>query len=185
MTTKQWILSWIWTGLLGGAAMALDQAIRGIMPIGSQGGWAWALFIAWAGYTFAGANPRGGARVVAGYLLGILMSVAILEVGEQLTHLGFFASPVAIVLVVSLILSVEKGPELISLSSAIFLSGGTFFATMSYIPNATYTTASISVMLSCLLGCTFGALTAAGRRIITDFVAPKDKPTSVAHTPAT
>lgn len=166
MTTQQWVASWIWTGLLGASAMALDQFLRGFVPIGSQSGWAWALFIAWAGYTLAGATLRAGARVVAGYALGIAMSVAILELGGLFAALSFWAAPIAIVIVVSLILSVEEGPELISLSSAMFLSGGTFFAAMGYVPDATYTSVTIMVMMYCILGCMFGALTTAGRTAI-------------------
>lgn len=168
MTWKQLIPCWIWTGALGGTSMAVDQAIRGMMPIDAGGGFAWALFIAWAGYFLAGSTPRGGLRVIIGYLLGIVMSIAIFEVGGVLSGLGFLAFPIAIMIVVALILATEKGPELFNLAPAFFLCGGTFFAIMGYVPGATYTGAAITVMVYCLLGCLFGLLTIVGRTALTN-----------------
>lgn len=173
MTWKRLIPCWVWTGILGGTSMAVDQLVRGFMPIDPGGGFAWALFIAWAGYFLAGSTPRGGVRVIVGYLLGIVMSIAIFELGGMWPALGFFAFPVAIRIVVSLILSTEKGPELVNLAPAYFLSGGTFFAIMGDVPGATYTGTSITVMVYCLLGCLFGFLTIVGRTAISKALAPQ------------
>lgn len=172
MTWKQSIPCWIWTGILGGTSMAVDQLIRGFMPVDPGGGFAWALFIAWAAYFLAGSTLWGGARVVIGYLLGVVMSIAIFEIGGGLVDLGFFAFPVAIMIVVSAILVTEKGPELGSLAPALFLCGGTFFAVMGYVPDATYAGATVTVMVYCILGCVFGFLTIVGRTAITNALAP-------------
>lgn len=174
MTWKQSIPCWIWTGILGGSSMVVDQLVRGLMPIDPGGGFAWVLFIAWAGYFLAGSTPWGGARVIVGYLLGIVMSIAVFEIGGLLSSLGFFAFPVAIVIVVALILIAEKGPELISLAPAFFLCGGTFFAVMGYVPDATYVGATVTVLSYCFLGCLFGWLTIVGRSAITKALAPEE-----------
>jgi hypothetical protein len=137
----------------------LDQVLSGAMPVAGNVGFGWIAFIAWAMYFMAGCNIDGGKKVLSGYIAGIIASIAIMELGTVLVgEIGFFAFPIAVFIVVIPCICLERVP-LFDYIPALFVGAGTFFGFMSYVPNATYTNATISELSYCVIGLIYGWVT--------------------------
>jgi hypothetical protein len=125
---------------------------------------AWISFQAWAMYFLAGCTPKGGVKVVLGYLAGILASIAIMELAPVL---GLY---VAVFLVVVVVISAERVPWFDFVPSW-FVGAGIFFAVMVLKQDwpagatslAKYQIATLHVMISCLVGQVYGVLTVLAR----------------------
>lgn len=134
----------------------VDQVLGPMMPIGPTFGWV--AFQAWAAYFIAGCDIKGGVKAFAAYIVGMVASIGIIAFGGQLGSLGFWAFPVAILILVVPTICTEK-VELLNLTPIVFVGAGAFFAIMNYVPEATFTTAFISETVFCLIGLVLGFLT--------------------------
>jgi hypothetical protein len=159
VTPKQFLPVAIVTGLLGATLQLVDIFLHAHVPPVANVGLSWMAFQAWAMYFFAGNTVRGGVRAFIGYFAGMVLSIGIMSLGGTFGGLGFIAVPLAIAILVPIILYLELAPELFSLVPAVFIGAGAFFASMSYIPNATYGTVTIAGAVYCALGLVFGWLT--------------------------
>ncbi len=138
MDAKKFLGFALFVGFQGALAQIIDNVIiaSGMLPEGAVG-FSWVAFLAWATYFFSGCNAAGGIKAFLCFALGILTGVGIIEIGVRLPMLGSYAFPVAIVVVVTVCMYLEKVPPVNSIA-AIFIGCGTFFGFMNYVPNATY-----------------------------------------------
>jgi hypothetical protein len=158
MTAKKYLPIAIFIGLQAAVLQAIDQSIcAGIAPLAAGGGWI--SFQAWAVYFLGGCTPKGGARALIGYVIGMIASIAIMYGGGQLGALGFWAMPLILLILVPVILYLDIEPEMLSFVPAVFVGAGVFFGIMSYIPGATFTNAFISEGIYCVIGLIFGWIT--------------------------
>lgn len=135
----------------------VDQVVGPMMPIGSTYGWV--AFQAWAAYFIAGCTVKGGVKAFAAYIVGMIASIGIIAFGGQLSgSLGFWAFPIAILILVVPTICTEK-VDLLNLTPIIFIAAGAFFGIMNYVPNATFATAFTVETVFCLLGLVLGFLT--------------------------
>lgn len=135
----------------------VDQTIAAKMPIGA--GFGWVAFQAWASYFIAGCTVRGGVKAFLAYMVGMVASIAIIAFGSYLVpSLAFWAFPVAILILVVPTICTEK-VELLNLTPIVFVGAGAYFGIMTYVPNATYTSAFVVETVYLLLGLALGYLT--------------------------
>ncbi len=103
MNAKKYLPIALFIGLQAFALQALNQAIcANIPPLAAGGGWI--SFQAWAMYFLGGCTPKGGARALIGYGIGMAASIAIMVGGGALGALGFWAMPVILLILVPIIL---------------------------------------------------------------------------------
>ncbi|MEG0360914.1 MAG: DUF1097 domain-containing protein [Longicatena sp.] len=134
-----------------------DQLLGPKMPIGPTFGWV--AFQAWASYFIAGCDVKGGIKAFAALITGMIASIAIIAFGGALSgSLGFWAFPIAILILVVPTIATEK-VELLNLTPIVFIGAGAFFGIMNYVPEATFTTAFICETTYCVLGLFLGYLT--------------------------
>lgn len=142
--------------ILAFICQVIDQILGPMMPIGPTFGWV--AFQAWAAYFICGCNVKGGIKAFAAYIVGMVASIGIIAFGGQLGSLGFWAFPVAILILVVPTICTEKA-ELLNQTPIVFVGAGAFFAIMNYVPEATFTTAFIVETVFCLIGLLLGYLT--------------------------
>ncbi len=158
MTAKKYLPIALFIGLQAAVLQAIDQSIcASIAPLAAGGGWI--SFQAWAMYFLGGCTPKGGARALIGYVIGMVASIAIIFCGGQLGALGFWAMPLVLLVLVPIILYLDIAPEMINFVPAVFVGAGVFFGIMSYIPGATFANAFMGEGLYCIIGLAFGWLT--------------------------
>ncbi len=158
MNAKKYLPIALFIGFQAFVLQALDQAIcAGIPPLAAGGGWI--SFQAWAMYFLGGCTPKGGARALIGYLLGMAASIAIMVGGGALGGLGFWAMPVILLILVPVILYLDIAPEMINFVPAVFVGAGVFFGVMSYVPGASFSNAFIAEGVYCVIGLVFGYIT--------------------------
>ena len=158
MNAKKYLPIALFIGLQAFALQALDQAIcANIPPLAAGGGWI--SFQAWAMYFLGGCTPKGGARALIGYAVGMAASIAIMVGGGALGGLGFWAMPVILLILVPIILYLELAPEMLSFVPAVFVGAGAFFGVMSYIPGAEFVNAFLAEGVYCVIGLLFGFIT--------------------------
>ena len=131
----------------------------------------WISFQAWAMYFLAGCTLTMGLKTLAGYLGGIVASVAIFELGDCLAEGagmgGYWGYAVAVLIVVVFVISMEKVPGLNFIPSW-FLGAGVFFGYMGlkgYAQNgddhnlAVYTNIAVPELAACAVGLAYGWVT--------------------------
>ena len=144
--------------LLAGTIQIADQVLNlHVEPVGNVG-FGWIAFQAWAMYFLAGCDLKGGLKTLLGYVSGIVASIAIMVLGGKFAGMGFYAVPIAIVMVVIPVIWLEK-VKWLDFIPAIFIGAGAFFAFMSYVPNATFATAATTELIYCVLGLFYGYIT--------------------------
>ena len=159
MKFSKFIIIPIIVAFLALTIQVLDQVLSGVMPVAGNVGFGWIAFIAWAMYFMAGCDLKGGSKVLFGYIAGIVASIVIMELGTALVgNLGFFAFPIAVFVVVIPCICLERVP-LFDYVPALFVGAGTFFGFMSYVPSATYTNATLTELVYCLVGLFYGWIT--------------------------
>lgn len=159
MKFSQFILIPIMVASLAFTLQIVDQSASGLMPLADNKGFGWVAFISWPMYFLAGCNMAGGRKVFYGYVVGIIASILIMEIGPMLMGVSsFLAFPIAIFLIVVPCICLERFPPF-DLIPAIFVGAGIFFGIMTYVPGATYTSAAITELTYCVLGIAYGWLT--------------------------
>ncbi len=158
MNAKKYLPIALFIGFQAFVLQALDQAVcAGIPPLAAGGGWI--SFQAWAMYFLGGCTPKGGARALIGYGIGMAASIAIMVGGGALGALGFWAMPVILLILVPIILYLDIAPEMVNFVPAVFVGAGVYFGVMSYIPGADFVNAFISEGVYCVIGLLFGFIT--------------------------
>ena len=162
MSLKKFVIIPLIIAVLAFLIQIIDQVLAPLMSPSPNNGFCWIAFQAWAVYFLAGCNIQGGIKALIGYAVGILGSIAIMELAGVFGSLGFLSVPLAVGLIAFCLIFFEK-TTWFSLIPAMFIGAGAFFAFMSYIPGATYTSAAITEIVYCVLGLTFGVITIAIR----------------------
>lgn len=159
MNKKAYIGGPIIVAIIAMVVQVIDQtSMLNILAIGA--GFGWVSFQSWACYFLAGCTPGGGIRTFNSYLLGCIGSIVIMILGGKLSLiLGFFGFPVAVLLCVIPIICLEKASEWFNFVPALFIGAGAFFGFMTYVPEATYVNALVTIMIYCLLGLFAGYFT--------------------------
>lgn len=160
MDFKKFIVIPVYIAFLAAAFIVIDQVISPYMPIADNKGFGWVTFQAWAMYFLAGCTVKGGARTFLGYALGILSAVIIIKLVGVLGSTGFWAVPLAVLVMVIPMCSMERAHSLIDFVPAIFVSSAVYFAfTQIYPPNTTMTSIAITILVYCGIGMILGYVT--------------------------
>jgi len=142
--------------------VCVDNLLKGYMPIGSDVGFTYISFVAWAVYFFTSGKLRDGIRAAIGYVVGIAFSIVIMLLAGAFSSIGFFAVPLAVFIVVFFVLYLEKVPW-IDLIPAMFVASGCYFGIMNYVPGATFGTAACVEIIYGFIGLFFGWLAVSGQ----------------------
>ena len=111
MTHKEFTPIGIYIGFLALLIQVVDQLLAPMMPIGGNGGFGWMGFLGWATYFMAGCTVKNGVRAFIGMVIGMLLSILIIVLSNLVSGLGFFATPLVLLVTVSIILHLELAPE--------------------------------------------------------------------------
>lgn len=158
MDFKKFIVIPILVAFLAFTFIVLDQLLSPYMPIPGNKGFGWVTFQAWALYFLAGCTLKGGFKTIMGYLVGVIMTILIIELAGLSVGLGFYAFPAAAFVVVIGAISMEKVPPL-DFIPAIFVGSAVMVCFMSYIHGATYASATLTIMTYCIIGILYGMIT--------------------------
>lgn len=159
MSLKKFIVIPVLIGVLALLIQIVDQLLCGHVSPEGNSGFGWIAFQSWALYFLAGCDITGGIKVFLGYIVGIVGSILIIAWGASMVGaLQFFAFPVAVGVVATAIIFLEKTTWL-SLIPAIFIGAGAFFAFMNYVPGATFQNATVTEMIYATIGLIFGWVT--------------------------
>lgn len=159
MNIKQFAVIPMMIAVLACILQIVDQTIAaGFFPEGNTG-FGWISFQAWAMYFLAGCTLKGGIRSLIGYILGIAASIAIMKLAGVLGGLGFFAAPIAILIVVIPVIFLERAPDLFNFVPAIFVGAGVYFGFMNYVSGESFIAAGVTETAYCLIGLMFGWVT--------------------------
>ena len=159
MDFKKFIVIPVFIAFLAAAFIVIDQVISPYMPIADNKGFGWVTFQAWAMYFLAGCTVKGGARTFLGYVLGILSAVIIIKLAGVLGSTGFWAVPLAVLVMVIPMCSMERVHSLIDFVPAIFVSSAVFFAFGQIYPTTTMTSSAITILVYCAIGMILGFVT--------------------------
>ena len=160
MDFKKFIVIPVYIAILAAGFIVLDQLISPYMPIADNKGFGWVTFQAWAMYFMAGCTVKGGARTFLGYVLGVLSAILIIELAGVLGSTGFWAVPLAVLVMVIPMCSMERAHSLIDFVPAIFVSSAVYFAfTQIYPATTTKTSMAITILVYCGIGMILGYIT--------------------------
>lgn len=159
MDFKRFIVIPVFIAFLAFTFILIDQLISPYMPITGNKGFGWVTFQAWAMYFLAGCTLKGGLRTLLGYVMGIIAAILIIKLAGIFGSTGFWAVPLAVLVVVIPMCSMERAHSLIDFVPALFVSSAVFFAFMNYIPGATMTSSAITILTYCAIGMIYGIVT--------------------------
>lgn len=164
MNIKQFAVIPVMIAILACILQIIDQLLVGAKIFHPEGnnGFGWISFQAWAMYFIAGCTVKGGARSLMGYILGILASIAIMNLAGVL-GMGFMSAPIAILIVVIPVIFLERAPELFNFVPAIFVGAGVYFGFMNYVSGDCFIQAGVTEVAYCVIGLIFGWVTVALR----------------------
>lgn len=159
MDVKKFFPIAMFIGAQAAILQCIDQAIASQVYTAEALGFGWVSFQAWAMYFLSGCDIKGAIRTIGGYVIGIIASIVIMVLGGIFGSLGFFALPVALLIVVPMVIYFELMPWVLNYVPAVFVGAGAFFAFMSYVKTATFATAGSTVFTYCVIGLVFGFVT--------------------------
>ncbi len=160
MDFKKFIVIPVYIAILAAGFIVLDQLISPYMPIADNKGFGWVTFQAWAMYFMAGCTVKGGARTFLGYVLGVLSAILIIELAGVLSTTGFWMVPLAVLVMVIPMCSMERAHSLIDFVPAIFVSSAVYFAfTQIYPATTTRTSMAVTILVYCGIGMILGYIT--------------------------
>jgi len=159
MNFKKFIVIPVFIAILAASFIVIDQLLNPLMPISDKGGFGWVTFQAWAMYFLAGCTLKGGLRTFLGYVMGILAAISIIYLVGLFGSTGFWALPLAVLVVVIPMCSVERAPSLFDFVPALFVSSAVFFAFGKLYPGATMTSSAITILVYCAIGMIYGIVT--------------------------
>ena len=160
MDFKKFIVIPVFIAFLAAAFIVIDQVLSPYMPIADNKGFGWVTFQAWAMYFLAGCTVKGGVRTFLGYALGILSAIVIIKLAGTLGSTGFWAVPLAVLVMVIPMCSMERAHSLIDFVPAIFVSSAVYFAfTQIYPATTTISSMAITILTYCAIGMILGFIT--------------------------
>ncbi len=159
MNIKKFAFIPVMIAVLACILQIIDQSVASIFHPEGNTGFGWISFQAWAMYFLAGCTVKGGARSFFGYVLGIVASIAIMKLAGSFGCLGFFAAPIAILVVVIPVIFLERAPELFNFVPAIFVGAGVYFGFMNYVSGESFIAAGVTEIAYCIIGLIFGWVT--------------------------
>ena len=155
----------LFVGLQACVIQIIDNLLHGMLAPEGNVGFSWVSFLAWATYFMAGCTIFNGVRSFFGFIIGIVASIAIITMGSgAFASLGFFAFPIAILIIAWLLFYLELAPSLISFVPAVYIASGAFFGCMNYVPGAPFGGIFVTEMVYLTLGLIFGWMTIAFRQ---------------------
>ncbi|GHV69845.1 hypothetical protein FACS1894199_19030 [Bacteroidia bacterium] len=161
MKNVQFAVGSAYTAALAFIIVCIDQLLKGYMPIGSENGFTYIAFVAWAVYFFSG-TAKDGIRAAIGYVIGITFSIGIILIAGLFACTEFFSIPIAVFIVVFLVLYLDKVPW-INYIPAMFVASGCFFGIMTYVPGADFCSAATVEIVYGFIGLLFGWFTVIGK----------------------
>jgi len=160
MDFKKFIVIPVFIAFLAAAFIVIDQLISPYMPIEANKGFGWVTFQAWAMYFMAGCTVKGGARTFLGYVLGVLSAILIIALAGLFSSTGFWMVPLAVLVMVIPMCSMERAHSLIDFVPAIFVSSAVYFAfTQIYPATTTRLSMAITILVYCAIGMILGYVT--------------------------
>ncbi|WP_195268853.1 DUF1097 domain-containing protein [Eubacterium sp. 1001713B170207_170306_E7] len=153
----------LFVGIQACVIQIIDNCLHGVLPPAVNVGFSCISFLGWATYFMAGCTIKDGIRCFAGFIVGIIASIVIMKLGGAFGILGTFATPAAILIIAWLLFYLELAPFPFNFVPAVYISAGAYFATMSYVPNATMSGMFMTEMVYLTLGLVFGWMTIAFR----------------------
>ena len=171
MDFKKFIVIPVYIAILAAAFIVLDQVLSPYMPIADNKGFGWVTFQAWAMYFLAGGTVKGGLRTFFGYVLGVLSAIIIIKLAGVLGSTGFWAVPLAVLVMVIPMCSMERAHSLIDFVPALFVSSALIFAFGQIYPSATLTSSVITILVYCGIGMVLGFITVSIRTAYEKMVA--------------
>ena len=175
MDFKKFIVIPVFIAVLASAFIVLDQLISPMMPIDNNKGFGWVTFQAWAMYFLAGCTVKGGIRTFLGYVLGLLSAIIIINLAGALSSTGFWMVPIAVLIMVIPMCSMERANSYIDFVPAIFVSSAVLFAFTQIYPGTTLTNSSITILVYCAIGMILGYITIYLRSAYEKMVAKSSK----------
>ena len=178
MPFSKFIVFPIFVALQAAILMVITPLIKvGPASIGGPGLITWIAFQSWAMYFLGGCTVKMAGKTIAGYICGIVASVAIFTLGGFLSKYmaGSVAMPLAVFIIVIPVMCAEK-VELLNFIPAWFMGAGVFFA-LSFMHNPVtmgdYVTIAIPEMIACVVGLAFGVCTVSFRTWYEKMVMPQ------------
>jgi len=160
MDFKKFIVIPVFIAILASAFIVIDQLLSPYMPIADNKGFGWVTFQAWALYFLAGGTVKGGLRTFMGYVVGILSAIIIIKLAGVLGSTGFWAVPLAVLVMVVPMCSMERAHSLIDFVPAIFVSSAVIFAFgQIYGDKTTLTASAITILVYCAIAMVLGYIT--------------------------
>jgi hypothetical protein len=159
MDFKKFIVIPVFIAALAASFIVIDQLLNSFMPISDKGGFGWVTFQAWAMYFLAGGTFKGGVRTFLGYIMGIIAAVSIIYLVGIFSATGFWALPLAVLIVVIPMCAVERAPSFFDFVPALFVSSAVFFAFGKLYPGSTMTSSAITILTYCAIGMVYGIVT--------------------------
>ena len=159
MDFKKFIFIPVFIAFLASAFIVIDQLLSPYMPIADNKGFGWVTFQAWAMYFLAGCTVKGGIRTFLGYVLGILSAIIIIYLAGIFGSTGFWAVPLAVLVMVIPMCSMERAHSLIDFVPAIFVSSAVYFAFGQIYPAATTGSKAITILVYCAIAMILGYVT--------------------------
>ncbi|MDR0699749.1 MAG: DUF1097 domain-containing protein [Tannerella sp.] len=155
-----------YTALLAFVIVCIDQLIKGYMPVGSEKGFTYIAFVAWAVYFFKG-TAKDGICAAIGYVIGIAFSIGIVKLAGLFACTPWFCVPIAVFIIVFFVLYLEKVPW-VNYIPSMFVASGCFFGIINYVPGAgdNLCSAVTVELIYGFLGLLFGWITVAGKGIL-------------------
>jgi len=153
----------IFIGIQALLIQVVDQLLAPVMPPAGNAGFGWIAFQAWAMYFMAGCTPEGGAKALAGYGWGVIASILIMLLGGAFSGAGFWAFPLALLILVPPVICLELAVSPLNFVPAVFIGAGVYFGFMTYIKGANFGNAALTELVYCLIGLVFGYVTVAFR----------------------
>ena len=104
----------------------------------------------------------GGIKAMIGYVVGVSFCVAIVLLAGVFSSLGFFAIPLAVLIIISPVLYLENVPWF-DMLAASFAGAGCYFGIITYVPEASLGSAAFIQLFYGFLGLLWGWFTIVGR----------------------
>jgi hypothetical protein len=166
MKKLSYVAGLFYTSLLVFILICIDQLICGYLSVGNDRGFAYIALMSWAVYFLSGATPKGGIDTALGYIIGVIFPIVIIFLAGVLSSLGFFAVPLAAMVVIFCVLFLEKLPKF-NVLAACLCGAGCYLGVMTYVlPDESFGTTALIMLLYSFTGLTFGLITVAGRGLI-------------------
>ena len=178
MDFKKFIVIPVYIAVLASAFIVLDQLLSPIMPIAGNKGFGWVTFQAWAMYFLAGCTVKGGIRTFLGYVLGLLSAIIIMNLAGAFSSTGFWMVPIAVLIMVIPMCSLERANSYIDFVPAVFVSSAVLFAFAQIYSGNTLTDLtnySITILVYCAIGMVLGYITISIRTAYEKMVAKPAK----------